>query len=181
MFCILLLCRLSFLPWLPTYVTVCIDGLDFYAIVRMWYVCINYFACLPEDISANRQENGYVCILVYLCCETKGLTDSNMILHWCTAVTTTTSENIGFRFQQKHMMIDHAASLFNLSSDHHRFIKNRYFKQIVKGKSCECECSCSDISKTMPNCMNTDQLTEEVALCCDELCSRLACSPELLE
>lgn len=36
-------------------------------------------------------------------------------------------------------------------------------------------CNLSEMPKSEPNPMNTEGLTEEVLLCCDELCSILAC------
>lgn len=93
MFCMSLLCGLCFLPWLPTYVTMCLDGFGFYAIVRMWYVCIDCFACLPRAISANRKEMEMFAYMYIYAVKQKAW----QIPTWCfTAVTTTTSENIGF-------------------------------------------------------------------------------------
>lgn len=45
--------------------------------------------------------------------------------------------------------------------------------------SMQLQLSSTEVPKTMPNLMNTDQLTKEVDLCGDELCSGLACPPEL--
>lgn len=45
--------------------------------------------------------------------------------------------------------------------------------------SMQLQLSGTEVPKTMPNLMNTDQLTKEVDLCDNELCSGLACPPEL--
>lgn len=149
-----LVCRCWFLPLLPMYVKLCLDCWGFYAIVRTWHVTIDCFASFPRDIGANRQEKS--CFLLRsLCDETKALTGVQ---------------------QQPQPAASAADNPLNLSSNYTKCIitKKAVCKNQVRDKEAVQE-------PRNQNLMNTDQLTEEEGLCGAELCSGLACSPELCD
>ena len=139
----------------------CLDCLGFYAIVRTWYVTIDCFASFPRDISANRRENGY-----------------SFLSYMYRYAVKQKARQIPTRcFADVRQQPQPAARRLGLGL--RLLITPRPRRWIKQKMNCECSC-CSTALKCQKVTKPYEYWSADWSLCGDELCSGLACSPELL-